>query len=332
MQKAKVILIHLVAWTVYFLTQIFGTTKLDENFWINFVCTNLPVLVLFYSLTRLIFPYFLKKGIYGLLVLLTIALILLSVALRFILAMLILRGNLNDLIDAAVTPMFWSQLRISLLFTGISFAVWYAKRNFEMIKNQQLLEKEVADAQLLTLKNQINPHFLYNTLSFLYTKSLPLSKELSDAIAALSEMMRYSLGEGGEDGMVNLQKEVAHLKNFINIHQLRYSNNLHVQFNAEGDIERHKIIPLLLITFVENAFKHGKVNDKKYPLSINLHANNTTMQFRVTNRKSSGLKEKSSGVGLQNIKNRLELAYPEKHVLRIDDNHEFYSIDLTIQT
>lgn len=331
MKRTKAILIHLIAWAVYLLTQVFGAGKLDDNFWINFVCTNIPVVILFYCITGFVFPYFLKKGKYVLLVLLIMIFILFSVVLRFILAMTILNGTINDLMDAAVSPMFWSQLRISLLFTGISFAIWYARRNFEMAKNQKLLEKEIADAQLLTLKNQINPHFLYNTLSFLYTKSLPLSKELSDAIAALSEMMRYSLGQAGEDGMVSLEKEVTHLKNFIKIHQLRYDNNLQVQFNADGDIERHKIIPLLLITFVENAFKHGKVNDTQYPLTINLHANNTSMQFSVSNKKSNGIKEKSSGVGLQNIKNRLTLAYPGKHLLRINDNKEFYEINLTIQ-
>jgi two-component system, LytTR family, sensor kinase len=331
MKRTKTILVHLIAWAIYFLTLIFGAVKLDGNFWISFVCTNIPVVMLFYCITAFVFPYFLKKGKYGLLALSVIVFILFSVILRFILAMIILNSSLNDLMDAAISPMFWSQLRISLLFTGISFAVWYARRNFEMTKNQQLLEKEIADAQLLTLKNQINPHFLYNTLSFLYTKSLPLSTELSDAIAALSEMMRYSLGEAGEDGMVSLQKEVNHLKNFINIHQLRYDNNLQIQFNADGNIEKHKIIPLLLITFVENAFKHGNVSDKQYPLTIQLHANNTSMQFSVSNKKSKGIKEKSSGVGLQNIKNRLALAYPEKHVLKIEDNHEFYAINLTIQ-
>jgi two-component system, LytTR family, sensor kinase len=331
MQQTKTIFIHLIAWAIYFLTQIFGAVKLDENFLVNFVCTNIPVVFLFYSITLFVFPGFLKKGKYVLLALLVTGLVLLSVVLRFILAMVILNGTLGDLMDAAVSPMFWSQLRISLLFAGISFAVWYARRNFELAKNQQLLKKEIADAQLLTLKNQINPHFLYNTLSFLYTKSLPLSKELSDAIAALSEMMRYSLGEAGEDGMVSLQKEVNHLKNFINIHQLRYANNLQVQFTADGDMERHRIIPLLLITFVENAFKHGKVNDRQYPLTINLHANNTAMKFFAGNKKNNGIKEKSSGVGLQNIKNRLELAYPGKHILEISDNHDSYEVSLTIQ-
>jgi uncharacterized membrane protein len=140
MQQTKTIFIHLTAWAVYFLTQIFGAVKLDENFWVNFVCTNIPVVILFYSITLFVFPGFLKKGKYVLLALLVTGLVLLSVLLRFILAMVILNGTLADLMDAAVSPMFWSQLRISLLFAGISFAVWYARRNFELAKNQQLLK------------------------------------------------------------------------------------------------------------------------------------------------------------------------------------------------
>jgi two-component system, LytTR family, sensor kinase len=331
MKQYRTIFIHITAWLVYFLTQLFGATSLNENFWIIFACTNIPVIVLFYSITEFVFPHYFKKGKYPLLVFMIILLLLFSVVLRFILAMIILNGTLSDLMDSSIGPMFWGQLRIGILFAGISFAVWYAKRNYQMTINQQLLQKEIVDAQLLSLKNQINPHFLYNTLSFLYTKSLPLSKELSDAIAKLSEMMRYSLGEAGGDGKVKLASEINHLKNFIDIHQLRFGNVLAINFTIQGDIEKHKIVPLLLITFVENAFKHGKVNDKENPLTIALHANPHSYHFSITNKKSNGTKEKSSGIGLVNIKNRLDLVYPDKHTLHITDTKDLFTIELTIE-
>jgi two-component system, LytTR family, sensor kinase len=331
MKQYSTIFIHITAWLVYFLTQLFGAFALDENFWINFACTNIPVIVLFYSITEFVFPHYFKKGKYPLLVFFIVLFLLFSVVLRFILAMLILKGTLSDLMDSPVGAMFWGQFRVSILFIGISFAVWYAKRNYQMVINQQLLQKEIADAQLLSLKNQINPHFLYNTLSFLYTKSLPLSKELSDAIAKLSEMMRYSLGEADTDGKVSLEKEINHLKNFIDIHQLRFGNTLNIQFEAKGETGKHKIVPLLLITFVENAFKHGKVNDKENPLTITLNASHQSFSFSVTNTKSNGIKEKSSGIGLTNIKNRLELVYANKHNLQITDNKDCFTINLTIE-
>jgi two-component system, LytTR family, sensor kinase len=331
MKQYRTIFIHITAWLVYFLTQLFGASSLNENFWIIFVCTNLPVILLFYSITEFVFPHYFKKGKYPLLVFFIALLLLFSVVLRFILAMIILKGTFSDLMDSSISPMFWGQLRIGLLFTGISFAVWYAKKNYQMALNQQILQKEIADAQLLSLKNQINPHFLYNTLSFLYTKSLPLSKELSDAIAKLSEMMRYSLGEAGGDGKVKLGNEINHLKNFIDIHQLRFGNTLSINFTIQGEIEKHKIVPLLLITFVENAFKHGKVNDKESPLTIALTANHRSYHFSIANKKSTGTKEKSSGIGLTNIKNRLTLVYPDKHSLHITDNKDLFTIDLTIE-
>lgn len=331
MKQIKNIAIHILAWIGYLLTIVFGTPDLDENFWITFFCTNVPLVVLFYGNTEIIFPKLLQKKNYIGFAIAIIFFTTFTVLLRFVLAMIILDAPLSDLLDAQNGPRVWGQVRFSLLFTGISFAVWYAKRNMEMSKKQQLLQKEVTDAQLMSLKNQINPHFLYNTLSFLYTKSLPLSEELSQAIAKLSEMMRYSLGEAGADGKVPLQSEINHLKNFIDIHQLRYSNSLYVKFEVDGDVTKHKIVPLLLITFVENAFKHGKINDEEHPVSIHLHANQKSSTFTVINKKHNGMKEKSSGIGLQNIRNRLNLVYASKHDLAIEDTHDYFRINLRIE-
>jgi LytS/YehU family sensor histidine kinase len=182
----------------------------------------------------------------------------------------------------------------------------------------------------MLLKNQISPHFLYNTLSFLYTKALPLSKDLSDAIAKLSEMMRYSLNEIGKDDKVPLEKEITHLENFIEIHQLRFNRELNIKLIIEGDTRQHKIMPLLLITFVENAIKHGKVHDPEQPLLIKMKMEKGIFNFFIKNKKSTGLKEKSSGIGLRNIKSRLALSYPDAHKLEIIDSSEDYTVCLTI--
>jgi two-component system LytT family sensor kinase len=225
---------------------------------------------------------------------------------------------------------FWNQFRMNLLFTGLSFAYWYARQNYEIEKRQQRLEKEVLDARLKALKNQINPHFLYNTLSFLYTRSLPVSEELSGTIARLSAMLRYSLDEVEEEGKVALEKEVAHLKNFIDIHQFRFNHKLQVIFETTGNISRHQIMPLLLITFVENAFKHGKLQDAAHPVQIKLCTTDKEIMFSVVNKKTAGVKEKSSGIGLQNVRNRLDLAYPQRYTLAIDDKNEEFSVHLKV--
>jgi two-component system, LytTR family, sensor kinase len=330
-QPYKKITFHILAWLVYLLTQVLGAAQLDRNFWIPFLCTNLPLVALFYANTGFVFPRFMKKGRYVFLFSLLLLVLLVSVVIRFAMLIVLMNGTVSDLMDAPIVPMFWSQARLALLFTAISFGVWYARRNFEIMQNQQLLEKEIADARLMSLRNQINPHFLYNTLSFLYTRALPLSEELSNAIGKLSEMMRYSLGEAGEEGKVPLEKEVNHLRNFIDIHQMRYAHALQVQVSVEGDLSRYRILPLLLITFVENAFKHGAMSDRQNPLVVRLSAGEKKMVFEVKNKKSSGIKEKSSGVGLQNTRNRLDLAYPGKYRLDINDTSEQYTVTLTLE-
>jgi len=249
---------------------------------------------------------------------------------RFVLLLLLTEGTMADLMDSQLGPRIFSMLRINLLFTGVSLAYWYGKRSIMVERARQRLEKQIADARLRGLKNQINPHFLYNTLSFLYTKALPLSKELSDAISKLSEMMRYSLGELDEDEKVPLEKEIRHLENFIQIHQLRYYNNLKIDFSIKGETGGYKIMPLLLITFVENAFKHGKVQDDDHPLTVHIEVAKGVLDFKVMNKKANGTKEKSSGIGLANVKSRLELGYPEAHKLMVEDSSQLYCVHLIL--
>lgn len=326
----KNIFLHAICWFLYLVTLFLATTNWDGAFWVSLVSNNLPIIILFYINVFFVFPKYLGQKRYLPLILWLLLFNVLVILLRFIFFFILQPGTLSDLLDAQLGPRILSLARINLLFTGISLAYWYGKRSIAIERNQQRLEKEISEAQLMLLKNQISPHFLYNTLSFLYTRALPLSKDLSDAIAKLSEMMRYSLTEIGKDDKVSLEKEISHLENFIEIHQLRFNRQLHIQLTVEGDIKSYKIMPLLLITFVENAFKHGKVNDAANPLLIKIKTKNKIFNFSIKNKKSNGLKEKSSGIGLTNVRNRLALAYPDLHLLEITDNSEYYSVNLTI--
>jgi hypothetical protein len=195
---------------------------------------------------------------------------------------------------------------------------------------QKVMEKEVVDARLQSLKYQINPHFLFNSLNFLYSQSLPLSEELARATMLLSKMMRYGLQENSEEAKVSLAGEVEHLQNFIEFNQLRFSNQLQVDFKVEGQISIRRIMPLLLITFVENAFKYGELHQSENPLQIHLSVDSQNLTFFVWNKKRSGPKEDSTGIGLENIRKRLALGYPEKHSLSIQDEEDFYAIRLTV--
>jgi LytS/YehU family sensor histidine kinase len=193
------------------------------------------------------------------------------------------------------------------------------------------LEVEKTQANLNFLKAQINPHFLHNTLNFLYAKSLPYSPELSEGILTLSDIMRYALGPAARDGKVALKEEIEHVRNVIKINQLRFSNNLNVNFDVNGVVNGATTIPFLLITIVENAFKHGDLKSDEHPIEIKLEMlDSGRVYFFCRNKKKNGPKEISTGIGLDNIKKQLDLTYGHNYVLNIKDEAEFYTTELTI--
>lgn len=202
-------------------------------------------------------------------------------------------------------------------------------RVLEQQKTQ--LEKEKMQANYLFLKAQINPHFLHNTLNFLYAKSLPYSTELSEGILTLSEIMRYSLNkEEDTEGKVLLTQEIEHVNNIIRIQQLRFGNTLQVFFDIRGELEGLRILPFVLITLVENAFKHGELKNVDYPVGLELTISGGQLHFHCVNKKKTGPKELSTGIGLDNTRKRLELAYGENYTLYIKDQKDLFVVDLAI--
>jgi LytS/YehU family sensor histidine kinase len=204
-----------------------------------------------------------------------------------------------------------------------------SQRQQELI-NQQRIENELVTAKLQTLKYQINPHFLFNSLNFLYAQAIPLSDNLSRATMLLSEIMRYGLQQNDET-KVALENEIKHLENFVEFNRLRFSNRLQIDFTIDGSTAFRRIMPLLLITFVENSFKYGELHDANNPLKIHLKIDSRILYFEVRNKKRNGPKENSTGIGLGNIKNRLDLAYPNNHSLEIIDEEQSFTTKLKIE-
>lgn len=226
----------------------------------------------------------------------------------------------------------------SLVYIGLSMIIAYfiflrdERKQRKVLEAQKMqLEVEKSTANFNFLKAQINPHFLHNTLNFLYAKSLPYSQELSEGILTLSDIMRYALSEGNaKDGKAPLKDEIEHVRNVIKINQLRFSNTLHVQFDVEGVVNGATIIPFVLITLVENAFKHGELKNTTDPITIKLRVENNKLYFYCRNRKKSGPKELSTGIGLENIQKRLDLAYGKDYIFHVKDEEEYYTTELTI--
>jgi two-component system, LytTR family, sensor kinase len=245
-------------------------------------------------------------------------------------------GKVKEQLTAGLMVFIFSLS--SIFITAFSFVLAYLtnlrdeKKQRKILEEQKMqLEIEKSQANFNFLKSQINPHFLHNTLNFLYAKSLPLSAELSEGILTLSDIMRYALGQDNTtDGKALLKDEIEHVRNVIKINQLRYSNVLNVQFDVEGVVNGATIIPFVLITLVENAFKHGDIKNSQHPIEVRLKIDSGVLYFYCRNRKKTGPKELSTGIGLDNIKKRLELAYGTDYRFEVKEDAEFYTTELTI--
>jgi two-component system, LytTR family, sensor kinase len=248
-------------------------------------------------------------------------------------------GDSNKISEAAQTGILIFSFTLGSFFSlGLSLLVSYLtylrdeRKQRKILEEQKMqLEVEKSQANFNFLKAQINPHFLHNTLNFLYAKSLPYSSELSEGILTLSDIMRYALSEGNaKDGKAPLKDEIEHVRNVIKINQLRFSNKLNVGFDVEGVVNGAMIIPFVLITLVENSFKHGDLKSTEHPIDIKLRINGNQLYFVCSNRKKTGPKELSTGIGLDNIKKRLDLAYGNNYSFVVKDERDIYTTELTI--
>ncbi|NCI45230.1 sensor histidine kinase [Sediminibacterium soli] len=245
--------------------------------------------------------------------------------------------KMDKMPQLTVGLMTFSIIVTSTLMTGISMLIAYLTSLRDEAKQRKVLEKQKMELEMQNtqanfnfLKAQINPHFLHNTLNFFYAKALPLSEELSEGILCLSDIMRYALNEGGKDEKALLRDEIEHLGNVIRINQLRFSNNLNVQFQVEGEVGGAMIVPFVLITIVENAFKHGDLRSREHPIIIRIKTEGKHLYFYCRNKKNPGFKEISTGIGLQNILRRLDIVYGKNFLYKVHDEAEFYTTELTI--
>jgi two-component system LytT family sensor kinase len=202
-------------------------------------------------------------------------------------------------------------------------------------KQQLLKERENVHLQseLTFLRSQISPHFMFNILNNLVALARKKSDDLEPAIMNLSQLMRYMLYET-DDNKVFLSKEVEYIKSYINLQMLRFATNVKVNMDIQGDISAYTIEPMLLIPFVENAFKHGTGMVENPVIDINLSVDPDVhlMHFKVTNTVSplDVSKDTNSGIGISNVIRRLAILHPGKHNLDIVNEHEIFIVDLSI--
>jgi hypothetical protein len=197
----------------------------------------------------------------------------------------------------------------------------------------RLLKAESArhQAELASLKAQINPHFLFNTLNSIYALAVRKDDKAADAIINLSELMRYVIKDA-KDNRIPLGKELDYIRNYIDLQKSRLGNTAIIDFSIQEEAGTGEIAPLILISFIENAFKYGVNPDMVSEIAIAIRADNNTLYLMVRNNKVAHSRDIfSSGIGIENTQERLHLLYPGKHLLRITENEETYLVNLTME-
>ncbi len=201
---------------------------------------------------------------------------------------------------------------------------WYIQE-----KEWKEMEKQHLIAELSFLKSQVNPHFLFNSLNGIYALAIKKSDKTPDAVLQLSDLMRHMLYES-DRAEVEMEKEVEYLKNYIQLQKLRMPPKAQVSFEVEGDISRKMIAPMLFIPFIENAFKHG-VDAEGATIRIKMQVKGNILTFDITNRASKAKsKDSSSGIGLVNVRKRLDLLYGEKYQLDYKESNGNFVVHLQL--
>ncbi|SFD07634.1 Histidine kinase [Chitinophaga sp. CF118] len=278
-----------------------------------------------YSQNLLILPFF-RRGKW----LLAIVLYLLQVVLLVWLIPYALNGvgllfNIRDRVD-------WRNEHIG--FSVIAFTV--VATFFKVGLDRLILDKEQKENELRHLKAQLNPHFLFNTLNNLYGLSVSGSRELPDLMLKLSDLLRYSLYDTNQH-YVSLQKELNYITNYVELERIRLNDRADIVLDIRGDFSDRYIAPLLLIVFIENSFKHFSFPRKQQGfVNISLNLQGDFLQMNARNSvdpdyvPSSKNKDKGGGLGLNNVRQRLALIYPEKHTLVIKHEPGYFEVDLQI--
>ncbi len=297
--------------------------------------------LIFFGLVHFIIPFGLKTKRYFVMIVLTYGLIIAVGVVKYYTGSLkrfdyIMVSYYKDGNEKFPVYYGFGRYMLKTIFTGtfVSILAYGWGLTVNWFKGEQLrkeLENKRMDAELSFLRMQMNPHFLFNSLNSIYSLSLKKSDDTPEAVLKLSEMMRYMLYEGeDEEHKVSLAKEIDYLKNYIGLQKIRFKDRLYIDFLVEGDTVGKKTVPLLLVPFVENAFKHGVLVDAQHPLQIHLLVDGERLIFNVKNKKNLDNKDFTGGVGLDNVKRRLALLYPGKHQLTISEGNEFYQADLVL--
>lgn len=315
---------HLLVWIIFIFYELFITTTAFTHF------PPLSLVLFYYTMNILLF-YVNAEFIYRiynkpLLIPVVIAVeITLYCIILYILEVLLVKLEILTIQAsfswASVTRSLWRGfyfIGFSVGFVYIIRAIEGTKKSAQLEKdnltnvvNNHRLENELVKLENNYLRSQINPHFLFNTLSFIYNGTRKAAPDAASAILSLSEMMRYALKQPGSSELIYLKDEVEQVQNLMNLHTLRTKNKTFVELDIPNDITEIKFLPLVLLTLAENIYKHGNISKADFPAKISIVNNANKLIITTLNLKADRNHGESNGVGMGNIKRRLETFYKE---------------------
>ncbi len=336
MKKGWQIFFHSLFWicTIAFFTLIVhNNSKISaEGLGVIFVLYGGINIGLFYLNFLVLIPLFLNRKKYRryilsvLLVMLALGFVKYGIGLCFKEFVLIRdKGAMVIGFASYYTSAFFTSLLFVFLSTVLKFTLdWFLNERI-----QRDLETQRLSAELSFLRSQINPHFLFNSLNSIYSLAYQKSESTPEAILKLSEIMRYMLYECN-DNKVDLSKELTYLQNYIDLQKIRFANRAFVDFEINGTISNQQIVPLILISFIENAFKHGVANNPDTPIFIRMTVTADKLDFVIQNKKHTFNKDDAGGIGLNNVKRRLDILYHDRYKMNIISTPDTYSCELSL--
>lgn len=335
MKKSWQIFWHTAFWVCvisFFVFLVHNNTKLTlQTLLVIFGVFGLINIGLFYLNLLVFIPWYLDKKKYKLYAGIVVGTIILiglgkyGIALLFKPIILIhLKGK-----ETGFWSYFTNTIFTSVVFIFLSAVLKFTIDWFLNERIQRDLENQRLSAELSFLKSQINPHFLFNSLNSIYSLAYQKSDTTPEAILKLSEIMRYMLYECN-DNKVDLAKELQYLQNYIDLQKIRFGNKAFINYEVIGEVTNQHIVPLLLIAFIENAFKHGVANDPLAAISLRINIEEAHLYFFLQNKKHNHNRDAGGGIGLMNVKRRLDLLYPGKYNLDIRDETDTYSVQLSL--
>ena len=342
LNKSKFIPLHFLFWVGvwFFYVYFFSYNSNDTNYITWFSSFLLPVTMIttYFVVYHLIPKYLLTKK-YKLFVLYGFYTLVFSTYLIIItiFGSLIFLSNMEVKNMPPMSRNYVFVLILVYLIVGIVSFVSLLNHNFKTISENKELQNKILETQLQIksqelnyLKKQIHPHFLFNTLNTIYGFALKQSKNTPEIILKLSNLLDYILYQVNKP-QVCLKEEILHIKEYIDLEKIRFQDTLKVTFEANNIIPEKQIAPMLLIPFVENAFKHGSLIDGFLKVNIQIELNQDQLQFSIKNTILNDEPEQNKeGIGLENIKKRLDLLYKNNHELNIENKNNWFEVNLCI--